>query len=42
MAIRFLKDNGIEAVADENENLQKIVDALPDFNDSDSDLSTLQ
>lgn len=41
-AIRFLKDNGIEAVADENENLQKIVDALPDFNDSDSDLSTLQ
>lgn len=34
-AIRFLKDNGIEAIPDEDDNLKKIVDALPDFDGED-------
>lgn len=32
-AIKFLKDNGIEAVPDENNTLGKLVAALPTFDD---------
>ena len=30
-AIRFLKDNNIEAIASENEGLTALMEALPDF-----------
>ena len=30
-AIKFLKDNGIEAVAQENDKLGKLAKSLPDF-----------
>ena len=30
-AIKFLKDNGIEAVAGENDKLGKLAESLPDF-----------
>lgn len=30
-AIRFLKDNGIEGIADPDSALGRLVDALPDF-----------
>ena len=40
--IRFLKDNGIEAVPEEGSDVQKIVDALPDFTDDEEEFRTLQ
>ena len=30
-AIKFLKDNGIEAVPTDNDKLNRLVDSLPDF-----------
>ncbi len=41
-AIRFLKDNGIEAVPEANDALHRIVNSLPDFEDSEDGLHTLQ
>lgn len=34
-AIKFLKDNGIEALPAENNPLQKLADNLPDFSEDD-------
>ncbi len=36
-AIRFLKDNGIEAVAAPGSALQQLMDSLPDFPDQPQD-----
>lgn len=36
---KFLKDNGIQAVAGEDENINKIVDELP-FDEDDSNVIT--
>lgn len=41
-AIRFLKDNGIEAVPSEEDKLHKILNALPTFNETDDDESFIQ
>lgn len=35
-AIKFLKDNGIEALAEGNDKLSKLADELPDFDDEES------
>jgi hypothetical protein len=32
-AIRFLKDNGIEAIPEPGSEMQRLVDAIPDFPD---------
>lgn len=37
-AIRFLKDNGIEAMPEESDKLQSIMSSLPDFDDSEDGL----
>lgn len=37
-AIRFLKDNGIEALATHDNSLGRLVDALPDFDDEQEGL----
>jgi succinylglutamate desuccinylase len=34
-AIRFLKDNNIEAIASENDGLTELMKALPDFDSDD-------
>lgn len=39
-AIRFLKDNGIEASTDLNDKLSRLKDSLPDF-DEDEEASSL-
>lgn len=41
-AIRFLKDNGIEAIPEKNDALQKIMEALPEFDSSEEDLTIYQ
>jgi len=41
-AIRFLKDNGIEAVPEKNDRLQKIAESLPDFGVGEEDLTMYQ
>lgn len=41
-AIRFLKDNGIEAVPEENDKLNQIVQHLPDFESDEDELHLLQ
>lgn len=37
-AIRFLKDNGIEAVPEESDKLQQIMNSLPDFGEDEDSL----
>lgn len=37
-AIRFLKDNGIEAVPEESDAIHRIVNSLPNFEDSEDGL----
>ena len=34
-AIKFLKDNGIEAAVEDNDPLQRLSEALPEFNRED-------
>jgi ABC-type Zn uptake system ZnuABC Zn-binding protein ZnuA len=34
-AVKFLKDNGIEAVPTENSKLRNLADSLPDFGDEE-------
>ena len=42
VARQFLKDNGIEALANEGSPLADLVATLPDFNDEDADLAEMK
>ena len=42
VARQFLRDNGIEALANEGSPLADLVATLPDFNDEDADLAEMK